>query len=96
MGLGGGAVNRYLILLQSLVAGGGVISGTVIGIGTTFLFLPLLDFSGGLPPYLVRIAWTDIIAVYVVFAAVLLAVTFLTTLFIGRESLSTIVKLGDA
>ena len=58
--------------------------------------LPLLDFSGGLPPYLVRVAWSNIFLVYAAFAGILFAVTFGTTAFLGRERLSTIVKLGDA
>lgn len=96
MGLGGGSVGTYLIFTQGMVATSGVASGTLIGLGTTLLFLPLLDFSGGLPPYLVRVAWGDITLVYSVFAGVLLLVTLLTTILMGRERLSTVVKLGDA
>ncbi|MBZ0301511.1 MAG: ABC transporter permease [Anaerolineae bacterium] len=96
MGLGGLSVAVYLIILQGMIAGSGILSGTSIGLATTVLFLPLLDFSGGLPPYLVRVAWNDIALVYAVFAAVLVIVTFFITLMLGRESLSTIVKLGDA
>ncbi len=79
-----------------MIAGSGIASGTSIGLATTLLFLPLLDFSGGLPPYLVRVAWNDIALVYAVFAGVLLLVTFVITLTLSRESLSTVVKLGDA
>jgi putative ABC transport system permease protein len=96
MGLGGLSVGIYLFLLQTLMTGSGVLSGTSIGVATTMLYLPLLDFSGGLPPYLVRVAWRDIFLVYAAFAAILFAVTFGTTAFLGRERLSTIVKLGDA
>src|SRR5262249_50321426 len=96
MGLGGFSVGSYLILTQGMAATSGVLSGTAIGVGTTLLFLPLLDFSGGLPPYLVRVAWGDIILVYAVFAGVLLFVTLFTTIMMGRESLSAVVKLGDA
>ncbi|MEO8396455.1 MAG: hypothetical protein ABI700_25905, partial [Chloroflexota bacterium] len=96
MGLGGLSVGFYLFLLQTLMTGSGILSGTSIGVATTMLYLPLLDFSGGLPPYLVRVAWGDIMLVYAAFAAILLTVTFGTTAFLGRERLSTIVKLGDA
>jgi putative ABC transport system permease protein len=65
-------------------------------VATTLLFLPLLDFSDGLPPYLVRVAWADITLVYAIFAAILFFVTLLTTLLMSRERLTTIVKLGDA
>lgn len=96
MGLGGLAVAAYLLLAQGVAALGGIVGGTGIGLAVTLLFLPLLDFSGGLPPYLVRMAWGDITVVYSVFAAVLLGVTVLTTLFLGRQRVSTLVKLGDA
>ncbi|MBZ0275728.1 MAG: ABC transporter permease [Anaerolineae bacterium] len=95
MGLSGSAVGMYLMFLQGIAASSGILSGTTIGVVTTLLFLPLLDFSGGLPPYLIRVAWGDIILVYVAFAAVLLIVTLFTTIFLGRERLSTIIKLGE-
>lgn len=96
MGLSGFSVGSYLMLTQGMAATSGVLSGTLIGVGTTLLFLPLLDFSGGLPPYLVRVAWSDIVLVYAVFAGVLMVVTLFTTIMMSRERLSTVVKLGDA
>lgn len=96
MGLSGLSVSVYLTMLQGMIAGSGILSGTAIGVGTTLLYLPLLDFSGGLPPYLTRVAWSDIALVYTLFAGVLIVVTILTTILLGRESLATIVKLGDA
>jgi len=57
--------------------------------------LPVVT-SGGLPPYLVRVAWGDITLVYSIFAAVLFGVTVLTTMFLSRQQVSTLVKLGDA
>ncbi|MCB9455166.1 MAG: hypothetical protein H6671_04165 [Anaerolineaceae bacterium] len=95
MGLSGGAVGMYLMFLQGIAATSGILSGTTIGVVTTLLFLPLLDFSGGLPPYLIRVAWGDIILVYAAFATVLLAVTLFTTIFLGRERLSTVIKMGE-
>jgi putative ABC transport system permease protein len=96
MGLGGGAVSRYLLFSQGIAATGGIAGGTLIGMATTLLFLPLLDFSGGLPPYLVRVAWDDITLVYTLFALVLFVVTVLTTSLLSRQHVSTLVKLGDA
>ncbi|MBC7809937.1 MAG: ABC transporter permease [Burkholderiales bacterium] len=96
IGLRGFTVGLYLILLQGIAASSGILSGTSIGVATTLLFLPLLDFSGGLPPYLVRVAWGDITLVYALFAGVLFTVTLATTMILGRERLSTVVKLGDA
>ena len=95
MGLSGLTSSVYLILLQGIAATSGILGGTSIGVVTTLLFLPLLDFSGGLPPYLVRVAWDEIIIVYAIFAGVLFFVTALTTLIASLEQLSTVVKLGD-
>lgn len=95
MGLGSWSVGVYMMLSQGIAAIGGVVGGTLIGIATTLLFLPLLDFSGGLPPYLIRVAWGEIFLVYSLFAAMLLVVTLLTTLMLGREHASTLIKLGD-
>ncbi|MCL4877533.1 MAG: hypothetical protein KJ064_12805 [Anaerolineae bacterium] len=95
MGMGHFSVSLYLVILQGLASGSGILGGTVIGFATTLLYLPLLDFSGGLPPYLVRVAWDDIITVYAIFAGILFAVTFLTTILLSRQQLMTIVKLGE-
>jgi putative ABC transport system permease protein len=95
MGLGSAAVGVYVVILQGLAALSGVLSGTSIGVGTTLLFLPLLDFSGGLPPYLIRVAWNDTIIVYAVFAGVLFFVTLLTTMLLSRQRVATIIRLGE-
>jgi putative ABC transport system permease protein len=96
MGLSSFAVGLYVIILQGMSALSGILAGTSIGVATTLLFLPLLDFSGGLPPYLVRVAWDEITVVYAVFALVLLFVTLMTTLVLSREQLASVVRLGDA
>jgi putative ABC transport system permease protein len=96
MGLGSFAVGMYLVLSQGLALASGILGGTAIGAGTTLLYLPLLDFSGGLPPYMVRVAWTDILLVYAIFAGVLVLVTLLMTFLLGRERLFTVVKLGES
>lgn len=95
MGLARRSVSTYVILLQGMATVSGIFSGTSIGVATTLLFLPLLDFSGGLPPYLVRVAWDQIALVYIAFAGVLFGVTALTTIVLSREQLATIVRLGE-
>lgn len=96
MGLGSAAVNTYLIATQGIAALGSILGGTLIGVGTTLLFLPLMDFSGGLPPYLIQVAWLEIAGVYTLFAGALIIVMFSTTILLGREQVSKLVKLGDA
>ncbi len=96
MGLGGVAVAEYLMISQGLAVLSGIAGGTLIGVLTTTLFLPLLDFGNGLPPYLVRFSWNDLVSVYSVFAAILLGVTLLMTILLGRQRLSNVIKLGEA
>jgi putative ABC transport system permease protein len=95
MGLGSGTVSSYMLLLQGAAAGGSILCGTLIGALTTLLFLPLLDFSGGLPPYLVRVAWDQVVLVYGAFAGAFLVVTLLTTISLSRQQLTTVVRLGE-
>ncbi|MBN1287206.1 MAG: ABC transporter permease [Anaerolineae bacterium] len=95
MGLSGLSVAVYMIILQGTAAASGILSGTTIGVATPLLFLPLLDFSGGLPPYLVRVAWSEIIIVYTAIGSVLFGVTLLTTIFLGRERVASILRMGD-
>jgi putative ABC transport system permease protein len=95
MGMSGFSVRLYIMVLQGLIAVSGVASGTLIGLGTTILFLPYFDFGGGLPPYLVRVAWDEIAYVYGIFSAVLLLVAFLMSFVLSRQQLSRVVKLGN-
>jgi putative ABC transport system permease protein len=95
MGLRSFALGLYMLLLNGIATSSGILSGTCIGVVTTLLFLPLLDFSAGLPPYLVRVAWDDINIVYLVFAAISITVTLATTLFLSRQQLAAVVRLGD-
>jgi len=96
MGMLQQTVRTYVISLQSLVALSGIAIGTLTGVITTRLYLPLLDFSNKLPPYLVRVAWQDIIWVYLTFALILLVVIVSVTFALSRQQLAAIIRLGDA
>ncbi|MBE2271160.1 MAG: hypothetical protein IAE80_23200, partial [Anaerolinea sp.] len=93
--MGFGRAAAYIFTVQALAAFGAVGGGTLIGIATTLLYLPILDFSGGLPPYFVRVAWGEIMLVYAAFGSGLLLVILITTLMLSRASLSAVIKLGD-
>lgn len=96
MGLSKSSVVLYILSTQGVVSGGGIVAGTVLGLVTTLVFLPLLDFSSGLPPYLIRVAWDDIGAVYLLFALVVFSITVISTIAFSRQQTSKLVKLGDA
>jgi len=95
MGLGSTAIGIYVVILEGLAALSGIFSGTSIGVGATLLFLPLFDFSGGLPPYLIRVAWSETAIGYAIFAGVLFFVVLLTTLLLSRQGVATIIRLGE-
>lgn len=95
MGMSSISVRLYVLLLQMLIAVGGVGSGTLIGLGTTILFLPMFDFSGGLPPYELRLAWDEIALVYGMFGAVLVLVALFMAFVLTRQQLAKAVKIGN-
>jgi putative ABC transport system permease protein len=95
MGLPSFSLGSYMVMLHGISTSSGILSGTSIGVLTTLLFLPLLDFSAGLPPYLVRVAWNELNNVYLIFAIVSISVTLSTTLFLSRQQLAAVVRLGD-
>jgi putative ABC transport system permease protein len=95
MGMSSLSVRIYVLLLQGLIAISGVGSGTLIGLATTLLFLPLFDFSGGLPPYQLRIAWGDIQIVYSVFGTILILLALMMAFVLTRQQLAKAVKLGN-
>lgn len=95
MGMPGMSAMTYAITSQGVAVVGGVVGGTLIGLAATQLYLPLLDFSGGLPPYLIRVAWDQIAVVYGIFAGLLLGITLFTTILLSREQMTALVKLGD-
>lgn len=95
MGMGGLSVSSYVLAVQGIASVSGIAGGTGIGMLTTLLFLPLLDFSGGLPPYLVRVSWDEIALVYLIFAGVLFAVAIAMTWVLSREQVATVVRLGE-
>ncbi len=95
MGMDSLSVRLYVLLIQLLIALGGVGSGTLIGLSTTLLFLPMFDFSGGLPPYQLRLAWNEILLVYGMFGAVLVFVALIMAILLTRQQLSQAVKIGS-
>jgi hypothetical protein len=95
MGLVQRDMGRYLIFSQGLVTLSGILGGLGIGLATTLLFLPLLDFSGGVPPYLLRIEWDQTALVYGIFAGMVFGVTLFMTVLMNRERMTTLIKMGD-
>jgi putative ABC transport system permease protein len=99
-----GLSSRQLAVLltweQALIIGTGMLGGTLIGITASTLFVPFLQVrraeSPMLPPFVVQIAWDQILTIYAVFG-VMLVLAVLTTLgLLRRMKLFQAVKLGEA
>jgi putative ABC transport system permease protein len=88
-----------LVVEQSLVLLVGLAAGTVIAVWTAYLFIPYLPvMSGshpGVPPYLVEIAWDDIMRVYLIFGVMLISGIGLTIWSLTRMKIFQAVKLGE-
>jgi putative ABC transport system permease protein len=99
IGLSMGQMASVVLIRQMLVALYGTSVGTAIGIGVSHLYVPHLaiggSFGGSVPPILVRIAWSDISAVYIALLLALEAITLLTVLALRRARFFEAIKLGQ-
>lgn len=88
------AIEQSLLLLVGLAA------GTGIAVLTAVLFVPHLPITTGrypgTPPFVVEIAWGDILRVYLVFGLMLLLGIGSTVWSLRRMKMFQAVKLGEA
>ena len=96
MGLGDTAKLCYNFAVNSLLGLGGVLIGTFAGWLTAFLFLSRLDVKEGVPDPIVEYNWGLLMIVWIGFAFVLKFIIFLTTWWLSRQSISDILRRGDA
>jgi len=87
------ALEQFLVLLIGLAA------GTGISVLTAYLFMPHLPVTfgshPGIPPYIVEIAWDDILRVYLIFGLMLVAGIGSTIGSLARMKIFQAVKLGE-
>jgi putative ABC transport system permease protein len=85
-------------LEQFILVLAGLVGGTGIGVLTAWSFIPLLPVTAGAgtgtPPYLVQIAWGEILRVYAIFGAMMLVGIAATLISLARMKLFQAVKLG--
>ena len=88
-----------LFLEQSFLIVAGVAAGTGIGVWTSRLFVPFFQIGGGVyaqtPPFVVRIAWDDILTIYAIMGAMLVVAIGLTIRPLMRMRIFEAIKLGD-
>jgi putative ABC transport system permease protein len=99
IGLTRAQMGAALALEQFFLVLAGLAAGTGIGVLAAWLFIPHLPVAAsphpGTPPYLVEIAWGDILRVYAIFGVMMLAGTTVTLVSLARIKIFQAVKLGE-
>ena len=75
--------------------GGGAV-GTAVGLAASRLFIPFLQVGPQVPPFVVRIAWSELGAIYAVFGAMFAVAVVALGALLGRMKVFEAVKLGEA
>jgi putative ABC transport system permease protein len=100
IGLSMGQMLGFLGFEQLLLIATGVTAGTAVGIWVSKLFIPFLQVGTekhvAIPPFVVLIAWSDIIKIYLLFGAMLLGAVAGMIWFLMHLKIFEAVKLGEA
>jgi putative ABC transport system permease protein len=98
MGLSQNQMAVYLIITQSTLVLLGALAGSLIGALVSRLFIPFLQVGGALvnqvPPFLVRIAWSDLLLLYLAVAVALAVALGFTLLLLRRLKAFEAIKFG--
>lgn len=99
IGLSGRQMAAALLMEQALLIASGLAAGMLVALLTSFLFIPHIPVSigpyPGVPPYIVQIAWTEIVHVSIIFTGMLLAGMLVTLLLLRWMKIYQAVKLGE-
>lgn len=96
LGLGAGQLATFLALEQAAVVFGGGAVGTAVGLAASRLFIPFLQVGPQVPPFVVRIAWSELGAIYAVFGTMFAVAVVALGVLLGRMRIFEAVKLGEA
>jgi len=100
IGLSLGQMVSFLGLEQLLLIGTGVSAGTLLGVWVSRLFIPFLQVGTeahyDVPPFVILIAWDDILKIYVVFGAILVLAVAGMIYLLMRLRIFEAVKLGES
>ena len=98
IGLSEGQMATYLILTQAMLVLLGALAGSLLGALASYLFIPFLQVGGSLvnqvPPFIVRVAWGDLVLMYLAVAAALAVALGGTLLLLRRLKVFEAIKLG--
>jgi putative ABC transport system permease protein len=84
--------------LLTLIATGAA-AGTGLGVLVSNLFIPFFQVQGGkhpfTPPFVVQIAWSEIVYIYAIFGAMFVAGVIVLLFSLTRMRIFEAVKLGE-
>ncbi|MBC7234353.1 MAG: FtsX-like permease family protein, partial [Chloroflexi bacterium] len=100
IGLSVGQMIGFLGLEQFLLIATGTTAGTSVGVWVSRLFIPFLQVGTArnidVPPFVVLIAWDDILKIYAVFGVMLVGAVSGMIWFLLHLKIFEAVKLGEA
>ncbi len=98
VGLSAAQMGIYISLEQIVLIGLGTLAGSGLGLLISRLFIPFLQVGGAgitsQPPFAVRIAWSDVVVIYVAIAIALAAALLIMLVLLRRLKAFEAIKLG--
>jgi putative ABC transport system permease protein len=99
LGLSMPQMASFLCFEQGILIGISLAAGTMVGLLTSHLFIPMLQVRSGvnaqIPPYIVDVAWGDLLGVYLVFGVMFLIALVSLIWLLGRVRIATAIKMGE-
>lgn len=98
VGLSAWQMGFFIALEQVLLIGLGALAGSLLGVLVSQLFIPFMQVGGSLantiPPFVVRIAWRDLLLIYASLALALLVALVIMLASLRRLKAFEAIKLG--
>ncbi len=89
----------FLMAEQGALIAGGLLAGTGLGLAASYFFIPFMQPEAGraaIPPFAIRIAWSDVLLMQSLFGAILVGAMAILIAFLGHLRIFEAVKLGEA
>lgn len=98
VGLSAWQMGFFIALEQVLLIGLGALAGSLLGVVVSQMFIPFMQVGGSLantiPPFIVRIAWRDLLLIYASLAVALLVALAIMLVSLRRLKAFEAIKLG--
>jgi putative ABC transport system permease protein len=99
IGLSIGQMAVFLVAEQLTLVATGALAGTGLGVLVSHLFIPFFQVQSGeyafTPPFVVQVAWDEIVLIYIVFGAMFIAAVLVLLFSLQRMRIFEAVKLGE-